>query len=123
MRQKTAYYLEHDDERQAIAQKGYERVMREHTMEHRMKEMLLHIYSEREEELQLRIELRKTEIGMALEQAAGDDELVEFLKLFEGKKDFSFQTVLDSISKGNGSLNNQELLFLMIDQIIPKNKN
>jgi len=91
-------------------------------MEHRMKEMLLHIYSEREKELQIRLESRKTEIGMALQQSADDEELNQFLQQFEGQKDFSFQTVLDGISKGDGTLNDQELLFLMVDQIIPRKK-
>jgi spore maturation protein CgeB len=32
---KVCYYLKHDDEREAIAQRGYERTLKEHTMEQR----------------------------------------------------------------------------------------
>ena len=34
------YYLEHDDEREAIARAGHERTLREHTYKHRMREFL-----------------------------------------------------------------------------------
>lgn len=37
---KIAYYLEHDNERQAIAQAGYERTHAQHTYWHRMRYML-----------------------------------------------------------------------------------
>lgn len=37
---KCAYYLSHDDERNAIARRGYEKVCSEHTHFHRLKEML-----------------------------------------------------------------------------------
>jgi spore maturation protein CgeB len=35
---KIRYYLDHDDERQAIALNGYRRVMRDHRFQHRMSE-------------------------------------------------------------------------------------
>jgi len=40
------YYLAHDDERQAIARAGQARTLREHTYEHRTKELiaLVHKY-------------------------------------------------------------------------------
>ena len=36
------YYLEHDDERRAIARAGQERTLKEHTCYHRMQELLQH---------------------------------------------------------------------------------
>lgn len=41
---KVAYYLAHDDERQAIARSGYEKVCRLHTYEHRFADMIKKIY-------------------------------------------------------------------------------
>ena len=40
LRQKIAHYLAHDDERAAIAARGRERVLAEHTYEHRMEALL-----------------------------------------------------------------------------------
>lgn len=37
---KAAYYLKHEDERQAIARRGYERTKAEHTFDRRIKDML-----------------------------------------------------------------------------------
>ncbi|CAI2718396.1 CgeB family protein [Nitrospina watsonii] len=120
MRDKALYYMEHEEERQEVVRKARERVLKEHTMRHRMQEMLLHIYSDREEELCVRLENRKSEIDRALEQVQNDAELEAFLKPFRGKKDFTFQTVLDQINENDGSFSDPELLFLMVDQIIPK---
>jgi|GEM_PF-3308889 len=44
MREKIAYYLAHDKERESIAHRGYERLMKEHTMEHRMNQLLDIVY-------------------------------------------------------------------------------
>ena len=38
--QKIGYYLEHESERQSIAQNGYDKVAANHTYRHRVKEML-----------------------------------------------------------------------------------
>ncbi len=38
--QKVDYYLKHDDERTAIAQNGYDRIVNGHTYRHRVREML-----------------------------------------------------------------------------------
>ena len=40
LRDKIRFYLDHPQERQAIAQRAYERVMKEHTYQHRMQQML-----------------------------------------------------------------------------------
>jgi spore maturation protein CgeB len=39
-REKVEYYLTHDEERNKIAQAGYDRVMKEHTMRHRLETLL-----------------------------------------------------------------------------------
>lgn len=37
---KVHYYLEHEEERRAIARRGYEKVKAHHTYRHRIQEML-----------------------------------------------------------------------------------
>lgn len=120
MRAKALYYLEHETERRELARRARERVLREHTIEHRMREMLLHIYSEREEELYIRLDERKPEIERALQQVEEDPELKQFLEPFREQKDFSFQKIIEQINEGEGTFTDSELLFLMVDQIIPK---
>ena len=41
--QKVQYYLRHADEREAIAQRGHERTLRDHTMEQRLEQILTHV--------------------------------------------------------------------------------
>ncbi|MCF8724335.1 spore maturation protein CgeB [Nitrospina gracilis] len=120
MRAKALYYLENPEERRKVAERGRQRVLREHTIRHRMHEMLLHIYSEREQELEIRTSSRESVLDRALDQVADDPELREFLEPFRGQKDFKFQSVIDRISEDEGSFKDPELLFLMVEQIIPK---
>ena len=40
---KILYYLQHDDERKAIAQAGYNRAIREHTYQRRFRDIFAHI--------------------------------------------------------------------------------
>lgn len=40
---KACYYLAHEEQRKAIAQKGYERTLREHTIAHRIRTMMQHV--------------------------------------------------------------------------------
>lgn len=41
--EKIRYYLKHEDEREAIAKRGYERTLAEHTMEQRFRQLFEHI--------------------------------------------------------------------------------
>ena len=41
---KIKYYLEHNEERESIAQAGYERTIREHTYEKRFNNIFKRIY-------------------------------------------------------------------------------
>lgn len=120
MREKALYYLEHEDERLQLARKARERVLSEHTIQHRMQEMLLFIYSQREEELHVRLEGRNAEIDRALQQVEGDAELKAFLEPFRGKASVTFQSIIEQINENEGTFSDPELLFLMVDQILPK---
>lgn len=118
LKDKITYYLAHDDERIKIAAKGYARVLREHTMEHRMKEMLTRIYMDHFESLKARLDNRKPKVSSLIEQAGADTELGRYLAQFEEAKDFSIKAIVEHIEKGDGTLTKNELLLLMLDQVV-----
>jgi spore maturation protein CgeB len=66
LREKISYYLEHEEERKLISQKGRERVLAEHTLEHRMTELLIHIFGDQLALLQQRMADRKESIDKCL---------------------------------------------------------
>jgi spore maturation protein CgeB len=118
LKQKISYYLEHEEERQLIAQKGRERVLAEHTLEHRMTEMLLHIFGDQLESLKQRIAGRKESVENFIEQAGEKTELADYLEQFRGTPEFSLKTITDTIAKGEGALTRTETLMLMVDQLV-----
>lgn len=116
---KISYYLAHDGERLKIAAKGFDRVLREHTMEHRMKEMLICIFTEHFERLRKRLDQRKSKVDLLIEQAGPDTELGRYLDQFDkNDKDFSLKSIVSQIEMGKGSLTKNELLLLMMDQVV-----
>lgn len=122
LRDKIAYYLAHEDERQLIAHKGRERVLSEHTMEHRMTELLIHVFADRVEALKQRLADRKDPLDLLIEQAGENTELAEFLEPFRGTQEFSLKTVIDHIAQGEGALTKPETLMLMVNQLVHEEK-
>ena len=45
--QKVDYYLNHENEAKSIADRGKKRILKEHTIQHRMREMLIHIFMDK----------------------------------------------------------------------------
>jgi spore maturation protein CgeB len=118
MREQIEYYLSQPEERNAIALKSYHRVLKEHTMEHRMQELLLHVFLDRKEALESIGELQRDPLDYCVEQAGESTELGQYLKQFKGQHPFSLNTVVDHIHQGKGALDQNETLFLMMNQII-----
>lgn len=118
LKQKISYYLEHEEERQLIAEKGRERVLAEHTLEHRMTELLIHIFLGQLPSLKQRVADRKDSVESFIEQAGEKTELADYLEQFRGIPEFSLKTVIDRIAKGEGALTKTETLMLMVDQFV-----
>ncbi len=118
LKEKIAYYLEHDEERRRIAGRARARVLAEHTMEHRMREMLIEIYIDRSEELRQRIDGRKEAIDYFIEEAGAETELGRYLERFRGQPDFTIKTAVEAIQNGEGALDDNETLLLMVNQLI-----
>ncbi len=118
LKEKISYYLAHAEERQLIAQKGRERVLAEHTLEHRMTELLIHIFGDQLTSLKQRVADRKGPVETFIEQAGEKSELADYLEQFRGIEDFSLKHVTDQIAKGEGALTKTETLMLMVDQLV-----
>jgi spore maturation protein CgeB len=118
LKEKISYYLEHEEERKLIAQKGHERVLAEHTLEHRMTELLIHIFGDQLALLQQKMSDRKESIDKFIEQAGENTELAAYLGQFRGAPEFSLKTVTDKIATGEGDLTKTETLMLMVDQLV-----
>jgi spore maturation protein CgeB len=118
MREQIEYYLDNQEERDAIALNGYQRVLKEHTMEHRMQELLLQVFIKRKSDLESIGELHRDPLDYCLEQAGENTDLGQYLKQFKGQNSFSLNTVVDHIHKGEGALDQKETLFLMMNQIV-----
>ena len=121
MRDQINYYLLHPEERNAIVLKSYRRVMTEHTMEHRMQELLLHVFLDRRTALDSMEEAERDPLEYCIDQAGENTELGQYLKQFKGQYPFSLKTVIDHIHQGEGALDEKESLFLMMNQILKEN--
>jgi spore maturation protein CgeB len=118
LKEKISYYLVNDEERQVIAQKGRERVLREHSLECRMTELLIHVFGSHFESLKQRVADRKESVETFVEQAREKTELAEYLQQFRGTPEFSLKTITGQIAKGEGALTQTENLLLMVDQLV-----
>ncbi len=118
LKEKIAYYIKHDEERRHVAGRGRARVLAEHTLEHRMREMLIEIYTDRAGELRERVSGRKEAIDLFIEQAGAETELGRYLDPFRGRPDFTLKKAVEAIQKGEGALDDTETLLLMVNQLV-----
>lgn len=113
MEDKIDYYLAHPEERSQIAKLARARVLREHTYERRLQEMLGCIYADRFEELRART--YASPWTKTLEAAKPYPELhAKFEKLYEQGDEPTLNGLVVDVQKGKGTLSEteQKLLFL-----------
>jgi spore maturation protein CgeB len=121
MREQIDYYLLRPEERNAIALKSYQRVQMEHTMEHRMQELLIHVFLDRRPALDSMVEAERDALDYCVEQAGENTDLGKYLKQFKGHYPFTLKTVIDHIDQGEGALDDKESIFLMMNQMLKEN--
>ena len=121
LREQIDYYLLRPEERNTIALKSYQRVQMEHTMEHRMQELLIHVFLDRRPALASMEETERDPLDYCVEQAGENTDLGQYLKQFKGQYPFNLKTVIDHIHQGEGALDDKESLFLMMNQILKEN--
>ncbi|MBC8287804.1 MAG: glycosyltransferase [Nitrospinae bacterium] len=84
MRAQIDYYLARPEERRAIALKSSQRVLLEHTMEHRMQELLIHVFLDRRTALDSMEKNDRDPLDYCVEQAGENTDLGQYLKQFKG---------------------------------------
>ena len=116
---KVNYYLKYEDEARSIAAKGKTKVLKEHTIQHRMHEMLTHVFMGNLNGLKERVSLpHRDPVSYYIDHVGDSSPLGIYLDQFRGSNEFSIKTMVDQIAEGQGNLSQQELLVLMTDQIV-----
>jgi spore maturation protein CgeB len=116
---KVDYYLKHENEAKSIASKGRARVLKEHTIQHRMHEMLTHIFMRDLNSLKERVSSRyRDPVSYYIDHVGDSSALGIYLDQFRGLNEFSIKTMVNRIAEGEGDLSQEELLVLMTDQIV-----
>ena len=116
---KVNYYLKYEDEARSIAARGKTKVLKEHTIQHRMHEMLTHVFMDSLNNLKERVSLpHRDPVSYYIDHVGDSSPLGIYLDQFRGSNEFSIKTMVDQIAEGQGNLSQQELLVLMTDQIV-----
>jgi len=111
LKEKIAYYLDHPEERQAIAKRARQRALTEHTYEKRMAEVLEYIYSYEDQPAGRN---HPDHVDNLLENSGDDDELRELLQRFKNCGVVTLDEITDDIRKRQGKLNHAETTFLLM---------
>ena len=112
------FYISNPKLRSEIANRSYQRVLSEHTIEHRMQELLIHVFINRFDSLQKNQMSRLDPLSYCIEKAGKNTTLGEYLEEFEGAKNFSLKTLSSHIQNGKGDLDDNETLLMMMDQLM-----
>ncbi|MEW6601132.1 MAG: glycosyltransferase [Nitrospirota bacterium] len=116
LRSKAAYYLDHPEERERTTELGRKRVLRDHTYENRMTEMLEVIAGKG---------LKKPlwpEQGENVEdlvrEAGRDSELGEYLSRFAGKGNITLSDITAGIYSSEGNILRPEKMFMLMNEFV-----
>lgn len=115
LRDKIQYYLKNPDEREEIALAGRARVLREHTYEQRIKEMLDFIFENGYELPEWRPEAQ--DVDLLIDAAKDNKELKGYLERFINKGSIGIKDIIIDIQSGDGNLSRVERVFLLADAL------
>jgi spore maturation protein CgeB len=114
LRKKIKYYLANEEERQAIAARGYETVRKRHTYEQRVQEMMNIILLDSYDSIRSKLVSRKENVFKLLKETEGNEELHKLISEFSDKNAVSIKDLVDYIKKGKGRLSKTEAMILML---------
>ena len=113
LKKKIDYYLEHEDERKAIAEKSRRTVLEKHTYQHRLRDMLSVIYASRFDQLESRQEENPWHSIIAAAQKY--PELEERSKTaFSRGEEPTLDALVSDIVTGKGELSDVEMKLLFL---------
>lgn len=116
LRNKIVYYLDHTDERLQISAKARQRVIREHTYERRMREMLSFI-AECVYEPPV-WETGGEDVKGLIRESQGSEELREYLSRFADRKSISLPEIMEAINAGEGEICRAEKMFMLMHEFV-----
>lgn len=116
LRRKIAWYLDHPEERCAVAGLARARVLREHTYRHRM-ETLLDFIVRRGYEPPRWGSGERGDPEDLVREAGPDTELGRYLAQFAGRPGLVLADVVEAIRAGEGTLTPVERMFLALDEL------
>jgi len=111
-RKKIRYFLDHEDERDEIAENGYRRAIREHTYRHRM-EIAIDALRAGPIPLAPRRPDLPT-VGAILDSARDEPELTEILARVDPGRVFDGDAITEAVGQGQGSLSREEKILLFM---------
>jgi spore maturation protein CgeB len=115
LRDKIAFYLSHPEERERITEKGRERVLREHSYEKRMQEMIEVIAGQGIKQPQWK---KEGEDVSSLIEEAGESELGKYLSRFSERDSITLSDIAEEISQDEGDITDTEALLLMMNEFV-----
>jgi spore maturation protein CgeB len=116
LREKIDFFLAHPDQRLAVATKGRQRVLHEHTYLHRMEELLAHVlaaYPEVADEQERRLNERDS----LLDTLDRDGSLRILLERVQDGGAFRLSEIFKAVEAGEEKLSRAEKIFLMLKNI------
>ena len=86
MKDQIDFYLNNPDLREIISKRSYQRVLKEHTIDHRMQEMLIHIFINRLKSLENTGINKIDPLAYCISRAGENTDLGRYLKEFKGNR-------------------------------------
>jgi spore maturation protein CgeB len=117
LRNKIDYYLSHDDERAAIAERAQRRAHKEHTYQHRMAQMFEFILERAGDRLLAQHDKEYWTVGDVRKRPDANSELRSFLDTLPADVPFNLQEMSAKVLEREGSLSEPEAIVMMLKEI------
>lgn len=115
LKEKVEYFLNHPEERQKYIEKGYNRVISDHSYENRMKEMINLVVSNDLRLQNIQEDQFNRESLLNEARLSGNKELVNILSAVEGEE-ITLAGVMESIQKEECDLSKEKSIFVLMNE-------
>ncbi|MBI4683427.1 MAG: glycosyltransferase [Nitrospirae bacterium] len=115
LRSKITFYLNNPEEREMIIQRGRQRVLREHTYENRMNNMLEIIGKGLKQPLWTN---EGEDVESLVKESGEGSDLGKYLSRFSERGKISLSDIAEEISNGEGDISKTEGLLLIMNEFV-----